>query len=545
MLEKLVCVFRADGAGRLTALFGTLPEDRTVLGDLNDLRDIAAGKPSVRKAGEGLLIAARPSAGDLTGFLFSQMPAVTELPKLARKVHELVAAGAFSGPATAAPNTGAKTGAKTGQEPGALVAQMLARQKAPPIAKLLAIAADALVSSGAASAAAAFHATPKGIGKIAFSDQALSPSAETWRSHIQSLRSDKLSQIACSTDDGEEDHLTDALLIAPLGGDPVTEIVYALPAKDAPGYGFVLCNAPSGAESPAPANLRPVLELIRPLQRNWQMRRMIRRAASLAALVAACVYLSLPAPRVITAKATVKPLELHVVALHFASFQAEVLSEVGASVAKGAPLAVLTAPDQTDALAATELQILAEDAAAATAFSQGDYGAYSQAEARRNLQRARLGQIQNRLDLLNASAPIAGRIVQILPSGDTGRYLAAGTAIAKIQPEEGGGLELLISQADVRHLQTGQSGWATLRGFSGDRFDIEIETAPAPQETEEGETVFLASARLSAGSDQVLLSGLTGFAQIDTGEDIRARVWARHVMEFMRLKAWTILNWRL
>jgi hypothetical protein len=221
---------------------------------------------------------------------------------------------------------------------------------------------------------------------------------------------------------------------------------------------------------------------------------------------------------------------------------------VGQEVAEGDTLAALSAPDQADLRADTLFQISAEQASATAALADDDYGAYVLAQSRVSLQQTRLAQIEARLAQLTPMAETPGRIISALSGGEAGRHLPPGTEIARIQTGETYRFEFTISPSDARLIEVGQTGRLSLRGQLGEVYPIRIITAPTPVDAG-GETgtppILTASAVIEADVTRDILPGLSGYAQIDTGRDLRIRIWTRHVVEYVRMQAWIHLNWRI
>ena len=143
------------------------------------------------------------------------------------------------------------------------------------------------------------------------------------------------------------------------------------------------------------------------------------------------------------------------------------------------------------------------------------------------------------------TAPVSGRIVQSIAGDGLGGFHQLGEAIAMIQPSAQFSVLLTVSRVDAPLLQPGQTGEVWFRGMPRQIWTLETRTPVTvtvnPASTEESLTL---RADLTSGNQETLVAGLSGFGKIDVGQDMRAKVFGRYVIEFLRTKAWTWFDLR-
>ncbi len=529
MLEHLTCVFQRRGDGPVTALFGTLPKDLEV----PQAAVVTDSRPVIRKLGTGCSIVLRDAHHTLLGAVFDEMPSVRQLPRVAAKLQEMLAEGAF-----AAGHAGGRE-----QSPAVALAEDLRGARRVRLRASLALAADAVTRMELASAVWAFRCTPRSVSRPIPSDQGLEGLRDQMVQLVKDSRGPDAVQQTITTQSAEEDALP-AIILSEQHNAKAVHL--SLPPLGKEGYGFLLFDPKVQDPEKLSAALRAVLELNAPTARRWTLRKLATRFAVAAALAGAAVFLSLPTQRHITASALIEPSDVNVVSVHFPTFLDHMHVSVGEQVDRDAPIATLRAPDQENALSEARFQLSSEEAAAKAAFSAGDYGAFAQAEARIELQKTRVAQIEDRLALLASKAPTSGRVISALPQGQIGRHLPVGTEIARIMSGSGYQATLVIAQTDLDVIRPGQTGLLRLRGQGAAPIPLRLVSPPVPERAEDGspQPVFQALAEIDP-EDHDLVPGLTGFAQIDTGSQMRVLVWTRYIRNYVRLKAWTLLGWPL
>lgn len=541
MLETLSCIFRSRPGGTLAPepVFGTLPDGIESL----DVPDLPPGRTAVRQLGDRLVILVPESGQAMVGFVLEAVPPATKLQTTAQHLASLVEAA----PAV---NDPARKEAAAGTQPLALELAAALGQAPARLSRqrLLAIACDVLTNSGWAGKAAITICRPGQQAALTLSSIEMEASRDTIADLFRRWRSDEaVSRSVRVQDLGENDLLREdtILLLDKLGA---TSCHLSLPPMEDGGFGFLLFDPRDENFEPHCAGARTMLELRHPTQRDWSRRRVMIRRGWMASVAAFAVFLLLPTDRTVTASGFTRPRDVQIVSVHFPAYLDDMTVEVGQALDVGAPIATLLAPDQADARASALYQLSVEEAAANAALAEDNYGVYVQARSRIALQQTRLQQIETRMELLNPVAGQGGRVVAALTAGERGRFLPAGTEIARIQTGQTYSFELTLSPSDASFVETGQTGELSLRGQLDRAYSITMLTPPAPDASAEGpagQPVLVASALIETEGEGELVPGLSGFARIDTGRGLRILVWSRHVIEFVRMKAWTLLNWRI
>jgi hypothetical protein len=542
MLETLSCIFslRPGASAAPVAILGALPEDIASL----EVPAIAAGQSALRRIGDKLVVLAPQDDGAVIGFVLDAVPPATQLKNIANRLAGLAASGRLAAASSAMGDTLAEL-----PDSARFLTRYLgkARGRITP-RRLLAMACDALTNAGDADEVAILVCRPGEQSVLTLSSLRLEPMRDAIGDLLRRWRGEERLTQHVSTTDLEEEDLRHEDTILLLDKAAVSHCYISLPAQGDAGFGFLLFGPAARDPERCCEDLRGILELRHRTQRDWSRRRTYLRRGWMAAAAAFLIFLLLPTDRAITASGVTRPRDVDVVSLHFPTYLDQMQVEVGETLDPGAPIAVLTAPDQDDARASALYQISVEEAAANAALAQDDYGAYVQAQSRVALQQARLQQIEARMALLTPTADGGGRVVAALSGGERGRFLAAGTEIARIQTSHRYTFELTLSPADAGFVAVGQTGELSLRGQLDRAYPIRILTPPAPDtrgEDPEAAPVLIATAMIETEGEVQIVPGLSGFAQIDTGRAIRLAVWTRHIVEFVRMKAWTILNWRI
>lgn len=538
MLESLSCIFCVKSVAPLSIapILGELPEELSSV----DIPALETGGSALRRMGGKLVILAPDRDNTVIGFVLDDVPPATQLQKIARQLASLAASGAVahtSEPHRGGPNAARLLAGYLGKASGRL-----------PRGQLLSLCCDALTTAGVADKAAIIICRPEQQTDLTLSSLALEPVRDAVADIFQRWRTDHpvARRITAQDIDGEDLLQEDAILL--LDKVNSVECFLSLPARGEAGFGFLLFEPAVADPETQCEDARGVLELRFKTRRDWSRRRVYIQRGWMAAAAAMLVFLLLPTDRFVTASGVTRPRDVQIVSVHFPTYLDEMVVEIGQTLEPGDPIAMLVAPDQEDAQASALFQRSVEEAAANAALAAENYGAYVQAQSRVALQRTRLQQIEDRMGLLNPVVAEGGRVVAALSAGERGRFLPAGTEIARIQVGHRYSFELTLSPSDAAYVALGQTGELSLRGQLDRAYTIRMLTPPSPDARADqngGPPVLVATALIVSNGEEDFVPGLSGFVQINTGRAVRLSVWSRHIVEFVRMKAWTILNWRI
>ncbi len=534
MLDTVVAIgvlARTDeGLRPYTPLFGQFPADL----DANALTDACTDRPALRKVGTRFAVMVPEAAGTWILWLFSQVPPVTALQGLAERLvgitHALRAASHSDAGAGATAGT-----PKAADAMGLILSRVWqAEKRSPGIAAQLTV--DAFVEAGLARAAVAMPLRRGRLRAPVASDMDLLVLADEIRLLVRRHLADLEQHVRLQAADLTEAGL-DAGLIA--DGTGSEEITLALPARGADGLALVLFDAPSVTDQIG-RDADMLFRLATGARERARGRAHMLRAGLALVTAALAVWLVLPAPLMVQAPVTSIPLNARALSAPVGSFAMAVDVRVGDRVAAGDRVALLRAPDLEEQRASLAAEVAIETVAAQTALSQNDYGAYLMAQQRIDAAVLRLNRIDERIAALTLTAPVAGRIAFAVTPDLAGRFLPMGETVAVVHPQPEFGIQVYVARSDAPLLSTGMHGEVWFRGLPGATWPIETETPVSlvADPSGPGEQLVL-RARILGADQERLLGGLAGFARIEAGRSLRAMVLGRHVIEYLRSKAWT------
>ncbi|MDG4650078.1 hypothetical protein P6F26_16645, partial [Roseibacterium sp. SDUM158017] len=238
MLQHLRTVLRlGPGEAQPLLLFG----DAAGAEALSALSAMRGDRPNARKLGGALLVVA-PAAPDIwTGWIFAQLPAVTDLPDLISRVAGLsrvmVATEGAAPSAAASPETADAVAFLAGRF---ATAGRLRRRG------VLQTMADAIPEAGLAAGGAAFPVSARRSGRPSVSDRDLETATDEIRALAERLRRSGGTRLAARADDLREDGLDAALVLKSVGREAM--ILDVPPAGEA-GLGLVLYDPAPGADA--------------------------------------------------------------------------------------------------------------------------------------------------------------------------------------------------------------------------------------------------------------------------------------------------------
>ena len=160
--------------------------------------------------------------------------------------------------------------------------------------------------------------------------------------------------------------------------------------------------------------------------------------------------------------------------------------------------------------------------------------------------RAQLDQAKAQLDILDKklertviSAPIAGVIV----SGDFTRALGSpverGQILYKVSPLDEYRVLIDVDESDIAELSVGMEGELTLSAAAEDTFEIVIEKITPVSVPGEGANYFQVEASL-VDTPAFLRPGMQGVSKIAVGERQLLWIWTHKLVDWLRLKLWSL-----
>ena len=138
-------------------------------------------------------------------------------------------------------------------------------------------------------------------------------------------------------------------------------------------------------------------------------------------------------------------------------------------------------------------------------------------------------------------APFEGVVV----SGDLSQKLGAavkkGDVLYEIAPLDHYRVILEVEEADIRHVQVGQSGELILAALPAQTFPFAVRLVTPVAVAREGRNFFRVEASLD-GHAPKLRPGMEGVAKIHAGTHARVWIWTRRFVDWLRLKSWVWLG---
>jgi len=129
----------------------------------------------------------------------------------------------------------------------------------------------------------------------------------------------------------------------------------------------------------------------------------------------------------------------------------------------------------------------------------------------------------------------------IVLDGDWSQKLGApverGDVLFELAPLDGYRIVLEVDERDISHVKLGQSGELALTSRPGDPLALTVRRIIPITVAEEGRTFFRVEADLDAPIAG-LLPGMEGVAKLDAGQRQRIQIWARPIVDAVRLWLW-------
>lgn len=522
-----VAIIRKSSDGATQSLLG---HDRT--DHILAIRaDMVAGKPGARRSGDRIVILAPLQNGTEYLFELSKIPPVDLLADAIRELQGLAVALEKRGAAQAVPTPGSDAAASVLRD----FANSMNSSPAHTTKARITAAMDAVIHHGLGGSVTLAERKGNGRWRLSHHNRAHA----TLNREIQNL----LTAVEQSDDtavharaDGTDLQVDADLLRQRLGHSD--NLVIALP-ENTDGQLAVVVGDPQHVDPTAlPALLQGFIGgMTAPRTTSGWLRRAIGPVLLVGVLCAALV----PVPIKLPATGQAVARHAQIVALPSEAFLDEIAVSPGEFVEQGQLLARFSAPQVEERIAELEMTITVEGVNAQDALAQNNFAGFQAAEQRQAIARTEIDALTRRLQALEPVAPVAGRVINAVSPGSTGQFFPLGEQIVKIQPEQSFDVTLTPSPLDAASIKPGLEGTIQFRGLADHRYRIRAISPPVYGiVSADGKRGLTYRARVLDADQSQLLTGLAGYARIETGRAPAGLVWGRYVLEWVRLKAWTL-----
>ena len=154
---------------------------------------------------------------------------------------------------------------------------------------------------------------------------------------------------------------------------------------------------------------------------------------------------------------------------------------------------------------------------------------------------AQLALTEEKLERVRIVAPFDGIIV----SGDLSQMLGSpvekGKVLFEIATLDAYRLVVHVDERDIRYIAAGQKGTVTLAGSPWTPLPLVLSKITSVTVASDGRNTFRVEAQLTEPGPK-LRPGMEGVAKVETGQQPLLWVWARPVIEWLRLAAWKYLT---
>ena len=107
----------------------------------------------------------------------------------------------------------------------------------------------------------------------------------------------------------------------------------------------------------------------------------------------------------------------------------------------------------------------------------------------------------------------------------------------ELAPLDGYRIVLEVDERDISHVEVGQTGALALTSSPGEPLTLTVRRIIPIAIAENGQTFFRVEADLDSPREG-LRPGMEGIAKLDAGQRQRLRVWARPIVDAVRLWFW-------
>jgi RND family efflux transporter MFP subunit len=154
---------------------------------------------------------------------------------------------------------------------------------------------------------------------------------------------------------------------------------------------------------------------------------------------------------------------------------------------------------------------------------------------------AQLALVEEQLARTDIVAPFDGVVVSGDLTQSLGAPLERGQVMLEVAPLDAYRVVLQIDERDIADLKIGQKGALVLASMPGQRYDFSVLKITPVSTAKEGRNFFRVEADLGSNADARLRPGMEGAAKVVVDERNLAWIWARRLIDWVRLKSWAWL----
>lgn len=188
-------------------------------------------------------------------------------------------------------------------------------------------------------------------------------------------------------------------------------------------------------------------------------------------------------------------------------------------------------------IASEQQQLLGEYREAMAAHDNAKVSIFSARIEQANAQMKLLNEQLRRTKLL---APFAGIVIEGDLSQSLGAPVSRGDVLFKVAPLEDFKIILKVDEQDIAGIDAGQPGKLALTSLPGEQLQIKVDKITAVSRAEDQRNYFRVEATV-LGDAQRLRPGMEGIGKIEAGEHKLLWIWTHKLVDWLRLKSWSLL----
>lgn len=224
----------------------------------------------------------------------------------------------------------------------------------------------------------------------------------------------------------------------------------------------------------------------------------------------------IPMPWQVIASAELLPSERRLITVPQSGFVEKVLVSSGDVVEKGQLLATLDDQDLVLEAASSEGEVAVAEAEFRAALASYDRQATGISRARLAQIRARRQGIENRLERLDMRSPISGIVIAAVSEQANGSAVERGETLFEIAPDDDYIVSILVNEADIHNVFTGQQGELSLKATPGEHLQFTVSAIHPVAEATGGASRFRVRAAI-VNPPSALHPGQSGVARLEAG----------------------------